>query len=106
MVVSPEKLQETTSQFLTDRPLILVSGVLAMTAGLAIVNSHNVWTFGWPVIVTLFGWALAVGGAVRIAAPVFVSDVGGSMMNRPGLTRAIGVGWGLLGAFLSLKGYA
>jgi hypothetical protein len=51
---------------MVHRPLILITGVLAMTAGLAIVNTHNVWMLGWPVIVTLFGWALVIGGAVRI----------------------------------------
>ena len=43
MIVTPSRLQETTRRFLADSPLILVSGVLAMTAGLAIVNSHSVW---------------------------------------------------------------
>jgi hypothetical protein len=105
MVTSPKRLQETTREFLADGPLVLVSGVLAMVAGLSIVNSHHVWVFDWPVIVTLFGWALVVGGAIRIAAPALVNDVGGSMMDRPTTTRVVGIVWGLLGAFLCFKGY-
>ena len=66
MIFSPESLQETTKRFLADSPLVLVSGVLAMTAGLSIVNTHNVWVLDWPLIVTLFGWALVLGGASRI----------------------------------------
>lgn len=106
MVVTPVRLQGTTRRFLADGPLVLVSGVLAMTGGLAIVNTHNVWTWGWPVIVTLFGWALVIGGAARVAAPAVVDDVGTAMMNRPGLTRVAGMVWGILGAYLSFKGYA
>ncbi len=106
MMLAPGRLQQTTRRFLADAPLVLISGVLAMTAGLAIVNAHNVWVLGWPVIVTMFGWALVVGGAARVVAPAVVEDVGGAMMDRPTLTRAAGVAWGVLGAFLTFKGYA
>ncbi len=106
MIFSPESLQETTKRFLADSPLVLVSGVLAMTAGLSIVNTHNVWVLGWPLIVTLFGWALVLGGASRIVAPRVVEHVGGAMMDRPTMTRVIGAFWVLLGAFLTVKAYA
>ena len=43
MIVTPTRLQEITRRFLADSPLVLVSGVLAMTTGLSIVNTHNVW---------------------------------------------------------------
>lgn len=106
MVAAPDRLQETTRRFLEDPPLILISGVLAMTAGLAIVNTHNVWMLGWPLIITLFGWALVLGGATRIMAPALVDRVGGAMTGSPAMTRIAGVVWGLLGAFLTYQGYA
>lgn len=105
MIINPKRLQETTRQFLADSPLILISGVLAMTAGLSIVNTHNVWVMAWPVIITLFGWALVLGGAVRIILPSIIEDVGGRMMDRPVVTRVAGLFWGLLGVFLAFKGY-
>lgn len=106
MIVTPTTLQETTRRFLADSPLVLISGVLAMTAGLSIVNTHNVWELDWTLIVTLFGWALVLGGASRIVAPRVVDKVGGAMMDRPTMTRIVGVFWGFLGAFLTFKGYA
>ena len=106
MIVAPVGLQETTRRFLADRPLVLISGVLAMTAGLSIVNTHNVWILEWPLIVTLFGWALLLGGALRVAAPDIVNRVGGAMMERPRTTRLVGAIWAFLGAFLTFKGYA
>jgi hypothetical protein len=60
----------------------------------------------WTLIVTVFGWALVLGGASRIIAPQVVSDVGSSMMGRPTMTRVIGTSWALLGAFLTFKVYA
>jgi len=106
MIIKPAALEQTTRQFLEDRPLILVSGVLAMSAGLAIVNTHNVWVFGWPLIVTLFGWGLVLGGAARVIAPGVVHDVGGAMMGQPELIRVAGVSWAALGAYLTFEGYA
>ena len=106
MIATPRDLQETTRRFLADSPLILISGVLAMVAGLSIVNTHNVWEFRWPVIITLFGWALVLGGAIRIAAPRIVDVVGSAMMDRPTITRIAGLIWGGLGVFLTVKGYA
>ena len=106
MVVTPTSLQETTRRFLADTPLVLISGVLAMTAGLSIVNTHNVWVLDWTLIVTLFGWALVLGGATRIIAPRVVKQVGDAMMGRPMMMRIVGAFWALLGAFLTFKGYA
>lgn len=105
MVFTPAGLQETTKRFLSDSPLVLISGILAMTAGLSIVNTHNIWVFGWPVIISLFGWALLVGGATRMMAPRLVVRVGNAVMDRPMMTRIAGVLWGALGAFLTIKGY-
>lgn len=105
MMVSPTTLQEITRRFLADAPLILISGVLAMTAGLAIVNTHNLWVPDWPLIVTLLGWALLIGGAVRIVAPGFVPKAGQAFLDKPTTTRIAGVVWALLGAFLTFKAY-
>jgi len=105
MMFTPVGLQETTKRFLADSPLVLISGILAMVGGLAMVNTHNVWVMDWPVIITLFGWALAVGGAVRIIAPRAVDQVGGAMMDHPIITRIAGAVWAALGAFLTIKGY-
>lgn len=84
---------------------MFISGVLAMTAGLSIVNTHNVWALDWSLIVTLLGWALFLGGAVRIALSRVVDRVGGAMMDRPTMTRIAGVFWGVLGGFLTFKAY-
>lgn len=105
MILTPDSLQETTRRFLADRPLVLISGVLAMTAGLSIVNTHNLWVLDWRLIVTLFGWALLLGGAVRVVAPRFVDRVGGAMVDRPNVTRFAGAVWALLGAYLTYRGY-
>jgi NhaP-type Na+/H+ or K+/H+ antiporter len=62
MIFTPTRLQETTRLFLSNSPLVLISGVLAMTAGLSIVNTHNVWVLDWTLIVTLLAGRFSLGG--------------------------------------------
>ena len=106
MVLNPRQVQETTARFLADPPLILVSGVLAMVAGLSIVNSHNRWVWGWPLIMTLFGWGLVLGGASRVVAPAAVKEAGDKITSMPKTTRLVGLVWLSLGAVVSFGGYS
>ena len=52
-----------------DPALILLSGILLFVAGLAIVRAHNIWAGGWPVLVTVFGWLILLGGLARMLFP-------------------------------------
>lgn len=50
--------------------MLLISGVIALPAGLALVIGHNVWSGGvLPVVVTLTGWAVLIKATVLIAMP-------------------------------------
>jgi len=50
-------------------PVVYLNGAILFVAGLAIVRTHNVWTWRWPAIITLSGWVALVGGVWRMAAP-------------------------------------
>ncbi len=92
-------------EFLRSRALIYLSGLLTMTAGLALILTHNVWRADWSVIITILGWLAAIGGAVRIIAPQGTERVGRQMLkHKHGLTIA-GAVWLALGAILGFFGY-
>ncbi len=92
-------------EFLRSRALIYLSGLLTMTAGLALILTHNVWRADWPVIITILGWLAAIGGAVRIIAPQGTERVGRQVLKyKHGLTIA-GAVWLAVGAVLCLFGY-
>jgi hypothetical protein len=48
------------------------NGTVVFVSGLLIVRSHNRWTRGWPVLVTLTGWVamLWVRGALMVTPAV------------------------------------
>ena len=68
-------------QYVANTALIYLSGLMSLTFGIAIVLAHNVWTPNWRLIITLFGWLLIVGGAVRIVVPQFIQEVGGTIRH-------------------------
>lgn len=105
MMFNPKYLQELATEFLKSRALIYITGVLALLGGLGIVNSHNTWVANWQIIITLFGWAMVLGGAARVALPSTVTTIGGKMLEKPVLARLSGVVWALIGAFLAYQGY-
>lgn len=92
-------------EFLESASLIYLSGVLVMTAGLAIVLYHNVWSLDWRVIITLLGWLAAISGVVRILFFRKVEKIGEAILDNPlGLTVA-SVVWFVVGAVLCFFGY-
>jgi hypothetical protein len=105
MLAFTRDLQEVAREFLKNRALIYVTGVLVMIGGLAIVNSHNIWIADWPVIITLFGWAMIIGGAARVALPTVVRTLGGAMVDRSTMIRVSGAVSALIGVYLTYKGY-
>src|SRR5437899_11662419 len=68
--------RKLSEEFLASHALIYLAGILGMTAGVAVVLSHNVWAADWRVLITLLGWLAAVGGAVRIVLPQQAESMG------------------------------
>ncbi len=105
MMIRPDSIEPLADEFLKSQALMYVSGILVLTGGLSIVNTHNRWELDWPLLITLFGWAMVIAGISRIVSPKLVTDVGGPMIGGSLITRLAGTVWALLGAFLTFKGY-
>lgn len=93
---------------LGEPPLLFMAGIMGMTAGLAIVLSHNVWSGGvLPIIVTLFGWVSLIKGMLLLVlsseteSRVFV--VGLHYEQHPNLYASFML---LLGAYLTYAGFS
>ncbi len=92
-------------QFLQNYPLIYMSGVLVLLAGLAILNRHPRWTADWRSLITAIGWAFTTAGTFRILAPQFVTFLGGKILIGSGFIAGLGIGLLALGGFITFKGY-
>jgi hypothetical protein len=93
-------------QIARDPALIFLSGILLFVAGLAILRVHNIWSGGWPVLVTLLGWLALLGGLARMFLPMRLASVAAQIGQSGGLISAGAVVLLLVGGFLSFKAYS
>ena len=97
--------RELAEEFLASRALTFLSGLIIMPAGLAIVLTHNIWAVDGRVMITLFGWANLIGGAIRLAAPAYVMQTGRTMLKRPYFIPIAAAIWVVAGALFCLFGF-
>jgi len=92
-------------EFLRSRALIYISGLLLMTAGMAIILTHNVWVARWQVMITILGWLAAIGGAVRIVMPQGTEKVGRAALKSKFGLQIAGAAWLAIGGVFCYFGY-
>jgi hypothetical protein len=105
MLINREMFPVIIDQISHDYGLILLSGILSLLAGIAIVRVHNEWSGDWRIIVTLFGWLAIVGGLARMWMPQMAGPIANSFTASPAALVLAGAVLALLGGFLSYKAY-
>ena len=70
MVIHRQATADWMTALLNNAALMWVLSVITLTAGLAMVLAHNVWSGGaLPVVVTLVGWATLIKGLLFLFLP-------------------------------------
>ena len=82
-------------------PVIYLNGTVLFVAGLAIVRAHNRWVLGWPVLVTLVGWIVMLGGLLRMFDPLS----GQLPEQKPAAVYAVFAAIFVVGSVLTFKAY-
>jgi hypothetical protein len=92
-------------EFIANRAVIFLTGILALLAGVAIVNAHNLWVQDWRVIVTILGWLLVLRGIMLLVFPLTVQVFGDRIAaSETGVVAGAAVTF-VLGAILCVMGY-
>src|SRR2546430_5781594 len=76
-------MRTVLDEFIRNRALMFIAGIITMPAGLAIVLTHNVWVADWRVLITVLGWLAAITGAFRIIAPQDAIKFGRRVYDQP-----------------------
>jgi uncharacterized membrane protein len=105
MLISPDAYRAIAEQFLSHYFFAYISGVLAMVAGLAILNTHNIWTRDWRFAITMVGLILTCVGVFRVLAPAYVFYLGGALFAYPRFFPVCGTLFVAVGGFITFKGY-
>ena len=97
----------TINAMIENPGAIMLSGVIALMIGLAVILGHNVWTGGvLPVAVTLVGWTAAIKGAWLLATPTSTLRKMYSAMNYERFFVVYMGGTLALGAYLIWASFA
>jgi uncharacterized protein YacL len=92
-------------EFLATSSFIFVIGMLALVAGVAIVNAHNRWVADWPVIITILGWLAVIRGVISLVFPLRLHQMGEWVVSTPTIPMIGALITIALGAILTVMGY-
>jgi hypothetical protein len=106
MLINKALVVNAVTGMLQDTPLVLVLGVVILTAGIAMVLSHNIWSGAAPtVIVSLLGWATLIKGLILL----FLSPSGlaayYASLHYTGFFYVYAIVTLVIGVYLLIAGY-
>jgi hypothetical protein len=106
LLLNRELFPAMAAQFAQNYGVVFIAGIMAFVAGVAIVRVHNVWTGGWPVIVTVLGWLAIVGGLGRMWFPQLAAPIAESVTRSSSVLLLAGAVVLALGGYLTFKSYS
>ena len=107
LFLNRERYLAVVDEVILSKTLLYVFGVMALTGGLAILLTHNVWVWDWPVVITIIAWLMVVRGSLRIVIPQQIEAIAKGMTDQlPTLLLISDMIVISVGLFLSWKGYS
>jgi hypothetical protein len=89
-----------------DTGLLLVSGIFTMTAGVAVVIGHNIWSGGaLPIAVTELGWLMLIKGVVLMAIPPRMLVASYTFLNSPTRFRLLMIPATIFGLWVTIMAF-
>jgi len=55
-----------TIEMTDNKAFVISTGYITLLMGLVTVILHNVWVWGWPVVITVLGWSTVIKGISKI----------------------------------------
>lgn len=104
VLINQTRFSELVEQVERNYSIIFFAGIVMLVAGLAVVQTHNIW-HGWPVIITILGWLLIIGGLIRTLFAPRISTVARPFVEQPMVVLLALLVALAVGAFLTMKGY-
>jgi len=97
-VVRGDVLSKVIDESVAIRPLLFLSGLLALVVGIALVISHSVWELNWRGLIALLGYGFIAKGIARIDSPSVVQKAAGSQTKDSRI-------WCWIGLVFAIGGY-
>lgn len=104
LFLNSERFRKLFQQSLNEPFLVFITALVTLLMGSTIVSLHNVWVWGWPVIITILGWWTLVNGFVGVSFPELVQKCDFVKNSSSIVYKVIGASYIALAAFLIYKG--
>jgi len=105
MIFNPKRLVDMMHQLLDSPPLIFLTAIAALIAGISVISFHNIWTPDWRGLITFLGWAAAIEGVLLIIAPGMLIKVSRKFLSWPKLIPVLGAFYLALGAYFVSRAF-
>lgn len=105
IVLRISDMDALTSGFFENPALAWFTGALLLFGGLLIIAFHQYWSSAAAILISLFGWFLALRGLVLMAAPHLMERAAAASAGAVPLVR---MGFGALvlaGLWLTFEGW-
>ena len=105
-LVQAEQWIRLAQELMNEPHRSLPLALLLLVMGLPVIAIHNLWVSDWRVVVTIFGWLLAIKGFGLLVYPQLAGKYAGlseSFLIR--YSRAAGVVFAVIGAWLSYQAW-
>jgi hypothetical protein len=104
MLSNPLKMRTMVNDILASPACLALGAFFALTIGLIIINTHNVWVFSWPVIITIIGWIAFIKGLVFLFTVSLYSNMAKWLDNNV-FYLSVAVIDLILGVYLCYQGF-
>lgn len=97
--------QKVIDDFCQNPTFIYFGGVLALIIGLLIIGFHNIWIWGWPVLITLVGWLGVIKGITLLFFPHVLTKFASFYKKNTAILIFRLILIVVIGVFLTIFGY-
>lgn len=98
-------MRQLLTEFTASAVWPWVTGTLILTAGIAIVASHQIWRGAAAIVISVLGWLMVVRGIVLIAFPGVFASLADRMIGVSAVWIAGAVVVALIGLYLTYVGW-
>jgi hypothetical protein len=105
LVIRAPGMGTILSSFFQNEALVWTLGSLLLFSGLLIIAFHQYWSSAAAVMISLFGWFLAIRGLILLTAPQWINRGGTASMQMLPVVR---IGFSflvLIGLWLTYVGW-
>ncbi len=88
-----------------NKKSLFLSGMICLPLGAVMVAGHNIWSWDWRLILTLFGWIFIAKGILLLSSPHLVTRIMGIAIGNENFIKISFALSFVLGIYLARTGF-